>query len=79
MNQVLSLLYTIFYWIMLFRFVSALMPIADNPLIRIAYNLTEPILQPVRKIVGVVRFGNAAVDLSPLVVIIVLNFLRSML
>jgi len=79
MNQALSLLYTIFFWIMLFRMMTSLLPTGDNSAVRLAYNLTEPILAPVRKVVGVVRFGDVYVDLSPIIVLLLLNLLRRLL
>jgi len=79
MNQALSLLYTIFFWIMLFRMITSLLPTGDNPAVRLAYTLTEPILAPVRKVVGVVRLGDAYVDLSPIIVLLFLNLLRNLL
>jgi YggT family protein len=40
------------------------------------YSVTEPILGPLRRAIPPVRFGAAALDLSPLIVIIGLQLLR---
>ncbi len=36
----------------------------------VLYNLTEPVLGPLRRAVPPVRLGMAALDLSPLIVIV---------
>jgi YggT family protein len=41
------------------------------------YNVTEPVLGPLRRAIPPVRFGAAAIDLSPLIVLIGLRLLMS--
>lgn len=41
------------------------------------YWLTDPILKPFRSLIPPVRLGAAYLDLSPLIAILVLEFLRS--
>lgn len=47
----------------------------DNPFVKIVRQLTEPVLEPVRKIVPPV----GGFDLSPLIVILGLNLLKALL
>ena len=42
---------------------------------RVLYALTEPILAPLRSVLPPVRAGAGAIDLSPLVVLLVIEFL----
>jgi YggT family protein len=41
------------------------------------YSITEPVLGPLRRAIPPVRFGAAAIDLSPLIVLIGLQLLMS--
>lgn len=43
----------------------------------VLYSLTEPILGPLRRAIPPVRFGAAAIDLSPLIVLIGLQLLMA--
>ena len=46
-----------------------------NPLVTLLYDITEPILAPLRRVVP--RIGM--IDITPIVAIILMNFLSSML
>jgi uncharacterized protein YggT (Ycf19 family) len=41
--------------------------------------LTEPLLVPIRRLIGVHRVGGAAIDWSPLILIILLAIIRAAL
>ena len=45
----------------------------------ILYDVTEPYLRIFRRYIPLVRFGNAALDLSPLVGLVVLFIVRRLL
>ncbi len=80
MRDVLSLLYNIVFWLIVLRAVSSFLPgLQNNPVLKFAHDVTEPLLSPVRKVIGVVRLGDAYVDLSPLVLLFLLNLLRGIL
>jgi YggT family protein len=51
-------------------------PTIDHPLIRVLYQITEPVLAPLRRVIPPV---GGAVDISPVVVLIVLEILRRFL
>lgn len=44
---------------------------------RFLYMVTEPVLGPLRSILPPVRMGSVALDLSPLIVLIVLNLITA--
>jgi YggT family protein len=55
---------------------------ADGPLApvdRVLRLLTEPVLAPVRRVVPPVRMGGGGLDLSPLIVLLVLEVVASRL
>lgn len=48
---------------------------AENPLVRILYEITEPILGPMRRVIPMIGM----IDISPIVAIFLLQFIQSML
>jgi YggT family protein len=46
---------------------------------RIVYGLTEPVLAPIRKVIPGIRIGMGYLDLSPIIVLILLSFLRQII
>jgi YggT family protein len=47
-----------------------------NPVYRFLVKITDPILLPVKRRIGVYRSGNIAYDLSPIIVILILYILE---
>jgi YggT family protein len=68
----------IFYmWVIIARAVlSWVSPDPYNPIVRFIHNVTEPVLYPVRRWLP---FGFTGIDLSPIVVLFVIMFLRMFL
>lgn len=54
--------------------ISWVQPNPYNPIVRMLYRLTEPVLQPIRRMLAR-SIGNMGIDFSPLVAIILLNIL----
>ena len=75
--RVIDTLLEIYKWIVI---ISALLswvnPDPYNPIVRFLRGVTEPVLRPIRRMIGY-RLGP--IDISPLVVIIVIIFLQSFL
>ena len=71
---ILSYLLTIYIWIIIIRaLLSWVNPDPYNPIVRILYRLTEPVLAPVRY-----RMPNiGGIDASPIVVLLIIFFLQS--
>ena len=71
---VLNMVLTLYMWIIIARAIlSWVNPDPYNPIVRFLYNVTEPVLSYLRRRVPMV-FGG--LDLSPLIVIAVIMFLR---
>jgi YggT family protein len=65
-----------YIWVIVIRAVlSWVNPDPYNPLVRILYRLTEPVLSPLRKLVPPHKVGG--LDLSPMLAILLLVFLRN--
>jgi YggT family protein len=72
--SILDLALNIYWWIIIARaLLSWVNPDPYNPIVRFLYNITEPVLGWVRRQVPLI-FGG--IDLAPLVVLLVIYFLR---
>lgn len=73
--KILDVVLVALWWLILARAViSWVSPDPFNPIVQFLYKLTEPILQPVRKLLAPsFRFG---IDVSPIIVFLVILFLR---
>ncbi len=74
--KILSLLITIYTYVLIARvFASWVGANPYNPIVRILYMLTEPILRIVRRIIPLIPIGAGYIDISPILVIFLLQFL----
>ncbi|HDQ04559.1 MAG TPA: YggT family protein [Deltaproteobacteria bacterium] len=72
--KVIDIGLTVFMWIIIFRAVISWVN-ADpyNKIVIFLYRVTEPVLRPVRRVLPAQNIG---IDFSPIVVILVILFLR---
>jgi YggT family protein len=64
-----------YMWIIIIRaLISWVNPDPWNPIVRFLYQVTEPVLRPIRS-----RLPFAGIDLSPMVVIVIIYFLQRFL
>ncbi|MEW6324460.1 MAG: YggT family protein [Nitrospirota bacterium] len=74
---VLDMVLVLYMWIMIARaLISWVNPDPFNPIVQALYKLTEPVLYPVRRMMGGYGIG---IDFSPLIVILLIYFLRMFL
>ena len=72
---VADIILSIFYWLILIRaLVSWVNPDPYNAIVQFLYRMTEPILQPIRKMLP-----PMGIDISPIVAFLILIFLRGFL
>ncbi len=76
--KILDILLNILSWLIIIRvLISWVSPDPFNPIVQFLYKTTEPILSPIRRILpSGFRFG---IDISPLLVFLIIIFLRSFL
>jgi YggT family protein len=75
--EVLDVVLSIYMWVIIIRaLISWVNPDPYNPIVQILQKMTEPVLRPLRKLVPTYRIG---VDLSPLIAILIIIFLRAAL
>jgi len=75
--QILNMILTFLYWFILVRaLISWVNPDPHNMIVQFLYRVTEPILYPIRRILPIGRLG---IDLSPIIAVFLIFFLRSFL
>jgi len=73
----INILFRIYSYVILARIFISWLPIdRTNPIIRLIYQITEPVLAPFRIILPL---GGMGIDLSPIIVFFLLNLLRTSL
>ncbi len=72
--HILALLLEVYSWVVLVSVIGSWVQ-SDNAVFRFADQLTEPVLDPIRKVVPAV----GGLDLSPLILLIGLRFLAAAL
>lgn len=75
--DILDIALTIYMWIIIIAaLLSWVNPDPYNPLVRIIYGLAEPLLRPIRRIIG---FRLGPVDISPVIAILGIYFIKKFL
>lgn len=75
--RIIDMLLEIYKWIVIVAaLLSWVSPDPYNPIVRFLYGVTEPVLRPIRRLIGH-RLGP--IDISPIVVILVIIFAQSFL
>ena len=76
--NLLNILINVLWWVIVIRaLVSWVNPDPNNSIVQLLYKVTEPILEPVRRLLPFsFRFG---LDISPLIVLAALYFLQMFL
>jgi len=72
-GYILDTILTIYMWIII---ISALLswvnPDPYNPIVRFLYSVTDPVLRPIRRKIGI----TMGIDISPMIVILIIMFLK---
>jgi len=72
--SILDLVLWAYVWVLVARaLVSWVNPDPYNPIVQALYKLTEPVLSPVRRLMGGYGLG---IDFSPMIVILIIYFLQ---
>jgi YggT family protein len=72
--KILDILLTVYMWIVIIRaLISWVNPDPYNPIVRFLHAVTDPVLNPIRRIIGY-RLGP--IDISPMVVILAILFVK---
>jgi YggT family protein len=75
--RLVELVLEAYFWIIIARaIISWVSPDPYNPIVRFLYRVTEPVLRPIRHRLPTLAMG---LDLSPMVVLLAIYFLKSFL
>ena len=75
--HILDTALTIYMWIIVIRAVlSWVNPDPYNPIVRLIYRLTEPVMAPIRRLIPLRGMG---IDFSPIIILLLIIFLQSFL
>jgi YggT family protein len=75
--QIIDIVLSIYMWIIIIRaLISWVNPDPHNPIVQLLYKLTEPVLYQIRRLVPAYGYG---IDLSPLIALLVVIFLKAFL
>jgi YggT family protein len=76
-GDILDIALTVYMWILIISaIISWVNPDPYNPIVRTLYLLTEPVLRPIRRIIGY-RLGP--LDISPMIAILAIYFIKKFL
>jgi len=71
--KIVDVVLSIFYWLILIRaLISWVSPDPYNTIVRFLYKATEPVLQPIRRLLP-----PMGIDVSPIIAFLVIIFLKS--
>ena len=74
LGKILDILLSAYMWIIIISaLISWVNPDPYNPIVRFLHAVTEPVLRPVRRIIG---SRTGFVDISPMVVILAILFVK---
>ena len=75
--NILDYILGIYKWILLIVvLLSWVSPDPYNPIVRFLHTITEPVLRPIRRMIG---FTFGPLDISPIIVFLIIMFLQSFL
>ena len=75
--RILDVGLTLYMWIIIIRaLISWVNPDPYNPIVRVLYQITEPVLSTIRRWIPLRGIG---IDISPIIVILIIIFLQSFL
>ncbi len=74
---ILDYVLSIYKWLLLITvLLSWVNPDPYNPIVRFLHAITEPVLRPIRRVIG---FNFGPIDISPIIVFIIIMFAQSFL
>jgi YggT family protein len=75
--KILDWILEIYKWVIIIAAViSWVNPDPYNPIVKFLYSVTDPVLRPIRRLIG---FRLGPIDISPLIVILAIIFIQSFL
>ena len=71
--SILNMLLELYKWIIIIAaLITWVSPDPYNPIVRFLYSVTDPVLRPIRRRIGIAM----GIDISPLIVILIIIFIQ---
>ncbi len=71
--QIFDIILSLYMWVIIIAaLISWVNPDPYNPIVRFLHSVTDPVLRPIRRRIGIAM----GIDLSPLIVLLVILFIR---
>ena len=75
--QIVDIILSVYVWVVIIAaLLSWVSPDPYNPIVRFLYSVTEPVFRPIRRRIG---FRLGPIDISPMIVILAIMFIRKFL
>jgi YggT family protein len=75
--KILDIVLSLYMWVVIIAaLLSWVSPDPYNPIVRFLHSVTEPVLRPIRRLIG---FRLGPIDISPMIVILVIIFIQKFL
>ncbi|MCL4476008.1 MAG: YggT family protein [Nitrospirae bacterium] len=75
--NILDIVLSVYMWVVIIAaLISWVSPDPYNPIVRFLYSVTEPVFRPIRRLIG---FRLGPIDISPMIVILAIIFIRRFL
>ena len=75
--QTVDIILSVYVWVVIIAaLLSWVSPDPYNPIVRFLYSVTEPVFRPIRRRIG---FRLGPIDISPMIVILAIMFIRKFL
>ncbi len=75
--SILDIVLSVYMWVVIIAaLVTWVNPDPYNPIVRFLYSVTEPVLKPIRRLIG---FRLGPIDISPMIVILGIIFIQKFL
>jgi len=75
--NILDIILDIYKWVIIIAaLISWVNPDPYNPIVRFLYSVTEPVLRPIRRLIG---FRLGPIDISPIIAILAIVFIQKFL
>ncbi len=75
--SILNILLSVYMWVIIIAaLITWVNPDPYNPIVRFLHSVTEPVLRPIRRLIG---FRLGPIDISPMIVILGIIFIQKFL
>lgn len=75
--SILNIVLSIYMWVIIIAaLITWVNPDPYNPIVRFLFSVTDPVLRPIRRLIG---FRLGPIDISPMIAILVIIFIQKFL